>query len=761
MVLYAHTDPDHSDPEVWQALDEHLREVGRLASGFASRFGMGEWGHVMGILHDAGKASDAFQRRLMGDPQKVDHATAGAKEAVARYGASGMLMAYAIVGHHGGLPNGMGASDIGGASSRTPLCERLLQDIEPYPGFSDMVDSGCLALPAQEELPRPLVPGRVHGIDDPETPNHFSFFVLARMLYSCLVDADALDAERIMLPEAARARSACDHASLDELLQKLLSHIDAMDVQDTPVNRARTAVLDDCLGAAGSPQGLFALTVPTGGGKTFSALAFALKHAIANDMSRVIVVAPFTTIISQTAARLREVFGDGNVLEHHSNYDLGSEGAGGYAQRLTAQNWDAPIVVTTNVQFLESLFTNKPGKSRKVHNIANSVVILDEAQTLPDPLLTPSLAMLEELTFAYNTSIILCSATQPALEMRWPYGSEPSDIVTRADELSEAFGSRVRYTMRGEVEAEELARDLAAHRQVLCIVGTKGNALSVYLATVEEAARSQIVDGREHACADGIFHLSAFMTPAHRDRIIREVKRRLGDNERCIVISTQLIEAGVDIDFPVVYREIAGMDSIVQAAGRCNREGASDPGSVYIFDLLRNGARGGTSPWLDMLRGISDDLIRENDDTMDEMLVKPFFERRYQNESVDAKGIFEILSRADIVKEGFENIPFERVASDYRIIEDDTVPLLVPFDEESCAILQELRLAEDPARIAMRAQRHCVSIPRWLLLEYQKIGATETVGPFAILREDAVALLYRSDIGLLKPGEEAPELLFI
>lgn len=760
-MLYAHTDSESSDKSKWQPLSVHLNAVASLASSFASKFDMAQWGYTLGVLHDAGKASASFQRRLAGDPQRVDHSTVGAIEAVRRYGASGMLMAYALAGHHGGQPNGVGSGDTAGSSTRTPLAQRLNREIEACDGFFDLVTTGQLTLPSAEDLPLPTVPGRLCGFNDPISPNFFSFYVLGRMLFSCLVDADGLDAECVMNAEASEARQRRGHDSLECMLQKLLRHIERMDAKDTPVNRARSAVLDDCLQAGMSSQGLFTLTVPTGGGKTLSGMAFALQHAIANGLERVIVVAPFTAIISQTASRLKKIFGSENVLEHHSNYDFEDmDDEEGYAARLATQNWDAPIIVTTNVQFFESLFASKPAKSRKVHNIAGSVVVLDEAQTLPDSLLEPSLAMLEELAFAYGTSIVLCSATQPALDVVWPYGSQPQEIVTHRDGFEEAFGSRIDYDMVGEVGVEELACMLASSQQALCVVGTKKNALLTYLALLEQATQQGVIKDRAHAETGGIFHLSAFMTPDHRARIIESVCDRLEQQERCVVVSTQLIEAGVDVDFPEVYREIAGMDSIVQSAGRCNREGSRRMGHVHVFDLLVDGERSSTSSWLKKMRSISRDLISENGGVVDESLVVPFFRRRYQSESTDAKGIFRSLSKASILSDGFRTIPFEKISLDYRIIEEDTVPLVVPFGDGGRALARELRGTSQIALVAKKAQRYSVGVPIWLLHQYQEAKALEYREPFYMLKEDVVPIYYRSDVGLIRPGEEEAEFLF-
>lgn len=396
---YAHTGSDLDDASTWQTLSEHANEVARRAEAFAEKFGMGLWGRTLGLLHDAGKASAGFRKRLEGG-KPVDHSTAGAKIAVDRYGAGGWFMAYALIGHHGGAPNGKVWSECSRSQSaflRTPLKNRLESEIESYDAFFELMETGEIDLPDIVQLGAPMRPGRTF---ESTARKAFSVFVLEHFLYSSLVDSDYLDTERFMTPEASEAREARELANMEELLAKLESHMaDLMEkAGDTSVNRARRSVYEDCLATAVQPSGLYTMTVPTGGGKTLSSMAFGLRHAVEQGMERVIVAIPYTSIVEQTAATLKAIFGAENVVEHHSNYDFHDlDDEEKAKQRLAIQNWDAPIVVTTNVQLFESLFSNKPGKSRKVHNMARSVVILDEAQTLPDKLLRPSLAMLEEL----------------------------------------------------------------------------------------------------------------------------------------------------------------------------------------------------------------------------------------------------------------------------------------------------------------------------------------------------------------------------
>lgn len=759
---YAHTGSDLDDASTWQTLSEHANEVARRAEAFAEKFGMGLWGRTLGLLHDAGKASAGFRKRLEGG-KPVDHSTAGAKIAVDRYGAGGWFMAYALIGHHGGAPNGKVWSECSRSQSaflRTPLKNRLESEIESYDAFFELMETGEIDLPDIVQLGAPMRPGRTF---ESTARKAFSVFVLEHFLYSSLVDSDYLDTERFMTPEASEAREARELANMEELLAKLESHMaDLMEkAGDTPVNRARRSVYEDCLATAVQPSGLYTMTVPTGGGKTLSSMAFGLRHAVEQGMERVIVAIPYTSIVEQTAATLKAIFGAENVVEHHSNYDFHDlDDEEKAKQRLAIQNWDAPIVVTTNVQLFESLFSNKPGKSRKVHNMARSVVILDEAQTLPDELLKPSLAMLEELSAGYGSSIVLCTATQPALEGLWPFGAEPREIVQRRDSFDEAFGERVAYESLGTIEQADLVERIAAHHEVLCVVGTRGLARAVYDDVVARAAERGDLSDVKRAFDEGYFHLSAFMIPAHRSAMLERIRKRLDRKERCVVVSTQLVEAGVDVDFPEVYRELAGLDSVVQAAGRCNREGRlPGAGTVRVFELSINGERQKTETWLEKMKGIARDVIRENGGKVEEGLIPAFFKTRYDSECLDAKGIFQKTATRDLIFDRFETMPFEQCALDYRIIEDDSVPVFVPWGAEGRALLKELLASKNPAGMAMRLQRFSVGVPIWSIEGYKQADAVEELEPFLILKEDGCRSFYREDVGLVAVGEEVLELL--
>lgn len=451
----------------WQGLAAHLHGVGALARDFADRFGAGEWGALAGLFHDAGKYTEAFQRRLAGDGQRVDHSSAGARLAVDRFKGPGKLLAYCIAGHHAGLPDGRD-------NDLACLAARLKAALVPEPART-LADSRQ----APEAFPFTPALGR--------TGFQCAFFI--RMLYSCLVDADFLDTEAFLDREKHAHRGG--YPTLETMRERLTAHLAqfAAKAEPSPVDPWRAKVLGWCLGAAGDAPGLFSLTVPTGGGKTLSSLAFALNHAITHDRKQVIYVIPYTSIIEQNADVFRSAVGPEAVVEHHSNYDpkrrtdkdaaepAGDEGLG-RRHELAAENWDAPLVVTTSVQFFESLFAHRSSRCRKLHNIAKSVVILDEAQMLPPTLLRPCLEALRELSESYGTTVVLCTATQPALTRRegFAFGLEPPrEIVADVPGLFAAL-KRTRVAHLGKLTDDELVKRLREHEQVLCVVNTRAHA---------------------------------------------------------------------------------------------------------------------------------------------------------------------------------------------------------------------------------------------------------------------------------------------
>lgn len=782
-AIYAHS-KDDCEPDEWQLLDDHLCNVASRAAEFASSFGYENWGCALGLLHDAGKVSPAFQRRLHGSGERVDHSAPGAWEALRRYrsrleDANGRLLAFAIAGHHGGMPNGIRA----GSEGRTPLVSRLSKEgVEKTAReFVDYAARVGLRLPEGSALePLPLESLAIAGEtnDAALARGIFSSSTCARMLFSCVVDADHLDTEWFMNPGAAAIRDGVARDDIAELSRRLDEHMEAVQALAVPskVNEMRSKVLEACRSAAGWVPGIYTLTVPTGGGKTLASLSFALRHAMANGMSRVIYAIPYTSIVEQNARVFRSVLGDSNVLEHHSNYDFDAvtDEERKLSDRLAIQNWDAPLVVTTNVQLFESLFSNKPGKCRKLHNIANSVIVLDEAQMLPDNLLTVTLAMLEELVADFGVTVLLCTATQPALEGHWPFGAHPREIVPFQEELSAVLGGRTKFAVEGKVRERDLVDALFSSYQSLCIVGTKTKARAIF----EDVAARAGVDDFEGAVAAGAFHLSANMTPLHRSKVLTEVRRRLTEGERCIVVSTQLIEAGVDVDFPVVYREMAGIDSLIQAAGRCNREGRLREGMVHVFEISDEVPLGLASErfdasWLGQMKSLARQIIGDHGHILNPSMSKEFFQARYRmatKQGLDAKGLYADMTSTALLASVpvFGTLDFESYAERYRLIEDASVPVFVPWDERGGELLSALQhecsRGVPAAAFAAKLQQSSISVARWRFAELEKLGAVDskTYAPINVLSlQHDCRETYSDVVGLLDPEEGKPmDLIF-
>ncbi len=466
--FYAHS-LEGQPPNTWETIEAHAYDVATLASGFSSRFEASDWGRILGLWHDLGKYSVEFQKRILGANGieahlesrggTVDHSTAGAKHAGAQFpGIAGRLLAYCIAGHHGGLPDD--TDEDGGSSG---LKDRLKKPICDWSAAPEWLTN-------QSPPPNPPMIW-----SDRSVVRSFQCAVFCRMLFSCLIDADSLATEAFVRPDEARKRPG-PPVNLEELSATLDRHLKQLQssADETAVNSARAAVLAQCRSASARAPGLFSLTVPTGGGKTLSSLAFALRHAVKHGLRRVIYAIPFTSIIEQNAKVFRdalEAAGDNVVLEHHSNFEGSRRVQNGddieacVWGRLATENWDAPIVVTTNVQLFESLFANRKPRCRKLHRIAGSVIILDEVQTLPVALLKPTLAMLDELCRNYGCSVVLCSATQPAIEQRPGFPIGLSGVREIMDDPPRLFSKLERVTVEriGEIEDSELAARLNAH----------------------------------------------------------------------------------------------------------------------------------------------------------------------------------------------------------------------------------------------------------------------------------------------------------
>lgn len=737
MPFFAHSgiSEDKSD---WQPLHEHLQASGRLASAYAQSFGLDKAAYIAGLLHDLGKYDPAFQRRLEGAPERVDHSTAGAKIllelAKGEDAYMAELIAYGILGHHAGLP------DKNSADARN--FDRRIG------GYEDRLDPSW-----KEELtvePTGLLPGPMaQKLAERKAHVPFNLSVVARFLFSCLVDADFKDTERFYATLEGRAPERA-WPDLTSLLPELIERFDTY-MADRPsegdLNRLRREILAHLRGKAAMKPGLFTLTVPTGGGKTLASLGFALDHARIHGHRRIIYAIPFTSIVDQTADVFRQVLGDDHILEHHSAIDeerpdIKKRPTSRDRLKLAMEDWAAPVVVTTNVQLFESLFSARPSRARKLHNIAGSIIILDEAQTIPRPLLRPCIRMLDALAHLFDCTIVLCTATQPALGLPdFPDGLEfgeregERELAPDPTELTRRL-QRARIALVGEMDNRSLIAAVRNEPQSLVIVNSRKHALELYRETLEEGL-----------C--GLVHMTTRQCAAHRRAILKDVRARLRANEPCRLVATSLVEAGVDVDFPRVWRAMAGLDSIVQASGRCNREGkrplAESVVSVFSptdYEPPRE------------IAGLIGDLgrmVSEHDNLLSLEAIKAYFGEVYWRlgGQLDGKGILDGLRAGP----SGTDFAFRSIAEKFHMIESRMEPVIIPFDERAQKAVDDLGVAEIPSGVIARAvQSYVVNVPPQAREILIRCGHVEFERPdlrgdqFAVLRTKA---LYKDDSGLL------------
>lgn len=716
--FYAHSVPKQPESR-WQTLPDHLHAVGRMAGESAAVFNAQALGQVIGWLHDLGKYTLPFQERLRGSPLRVDHSTWGARIAQQRLGAVGQLLAYGIAGHHAGLANGEGEGE------RTALAERLLADLHAlHPDWEKDI-----SLPFQLGTPAGF---RLYSQDRKQAADRYPFQLafLVRMLFSCLVDADFLDTERFYLQTEGRTdhRSAGGASpSLSALRDQLDGYMVSLAAKGDPdshVNRLRADILRQVRQGADLSPGLFSLTVPTGGGKTLASLAFALDHAIRHGLRRLIFVIPFTSIVEQNAAVFREALGplgDAAVLEHHSAFierqpprDDPEKYQSIQKLHLAMENWDAPIVVTTAVQFFESLFAARPSQCRKLHNIAGSVVVLDEAQTMPLKLLKPCVATIDELARNYRASVVLCTATQPALEAP-AFEGGLTGVRELAPEPAQLFQhlERVRVRHLKTLDDAALAGQLRAREQVLCIVNNRRHARAVYEAMAD---------------LPGARHLTTLMCAKHRSEVLTEVRKLLKAGQPCRVVSTSLIEAGVDVDFPTVLRAEAGLDSIAQAAGRCNREGRRSRDASEVLVFANANEDWAPPPELVQYAQAAREVLRqcEGSPLAPEAIARYFALLYWQKggKELDAPDLMGLLktSRPD-------SLPMETLATKFRMIDSVQMPVIVPYDDEARKALKDLEFAEGSVGLARKLQPYVVQLPKQGFDALYQAGAVAPVEP--------------------------------
>jgi CRISPR-associated endonuclease/helicase Cas3 len=690
-----------------QLLSEHLINVADMASKFAEIFASSDWAYNIGILHDLGKISPDFQEKRIITTSKeiIDHSTAGAVYADEKFKVIGKVIAYCIAGHHAGLPDWNSERTANAALSvrldkkANKKAKEIFDRIKDY---KDYINNNSIKL--RDNLAPPK-------LNDTGKDLHF-LHLWIRMLYSCLVDADFLDTEKHFNEDKSKNRGRFD--SISKLSEKFFNYmsVEFAKPNETPVNQIRSEVRSHCEESSTKKEGFWELSAPTGSGKTLSSMAFAFKHAVKFHKERIIYVIPYTSIIEQTSSVLKEILGSDNIIEHHSNIDTDKETE---EMRFACENWDAPIIVTTHVQFFESLYAAKSSRCRKLHNIVNSIIILDEVQMLPPNLLEPCVDALKQLVNNYKTTVLFSTATQPAL----PGIDKIEKIIPGSKRLHDKL-KRVNYVFLEDhfSDWESVCEKLKNHKQVLCVVNTRKDCYELY-----NKLKKLVPDGT-------VLHLSALMCPEHRTEKIDEIKEKLKENAEVRVISTQLIEAGVDIDFPVVYRAFAGIPSIIQTAGRCNREGKRKPAEeakVFIFMPPSKLPQGLLSKAADVTRNMmgSEDFQIDKEDTS-----RKFYEEFYK--SVNSTG-GEWLKSLLIKNACNGEFQFSTAAKEFQIIDDKCNRAVIVRYCKSNELINDLRcsLTCNPGRVnrekMRKLQRYTVNVPDSILTTLKNKGLIEEI----------------------------------
>lgn len=720
MVLVSHI---RAKDNKIQSLKEHSFGVANLVSKFASEFDCGDIATIMALLHDKGKEQVEWQKYIQGITgynknyahikTGPNHSYVGAVIAQKQYPKIAPLIAQPIAGHHRGLYD-----------------------------YCDYIEETKCNIPQDVTIDEPI-PYQMPRFVKLE---RFDLHHIVRMLFSCLVDADSLDTEAFMNPEQAKLRGS--HTSMSDLLIMMENHLNTLktNTPDTEVNRIRNYVQEQCIKESQGKCGFYSLTVPTGGGKTLASVLWALNHAVKNHLHRIIIAIPYTSIIVQTAATLKSIFGKDNVLEHHSNMNPDNIEDDELRERLqlATENWDYPIIVTTNVQFFESLFSNKRSNCRKLHNIAKSVVILDEVQTLPLDFYRPIVDTINTLQRVFGVSFLFTTASQPILSGRIE-GANPKasfdalssvhEIIPDAANLHDKLRRVELQFMDGARSYDEIAEGLSKHQQVLCIVNTRRDARELY----------------DRLPKKGVcFHLSRMMCPAHVAATIEYIKAalKLQKEQPLRVIATQLVEAGVDIDFPVVFRQEAGLDSILQAAGRCNREGKLDICTTYVFSL---GKEHPLPPgFMTQTNNARLNMGRQHDWFSLEAMTNYFKQLHSRVDNFDSKQMQEMLYK--------QECEFEEAARQFHLIDDQTTSVIINWND-SMKLYEQL-ISQGPSYDLMKKlAQYSVNIRKLDFDKLQSMGVVEE--PFENIYAVTNPCFYKSDTGLTIDNQWLEETFII
>ncbi|HEY1128314.1 MAG TPA: CRISPR-associated endonuclease Cas3'' [Roseateles sp.] len=755
-MLIAHSQNDDKD---WHGLMAHLGKVATLAAEFSSAWGDTLWAGLAGAWHDLGKARPGFQRHIRRNPDahiegrapgaEKTHSAAGALHARAEFerlldarsaDALARVLQYLIAGHHAGLADWQPQDGHGGLAPRLADAAAKTEYDEALRGLAE---AGETLRPSPDAATLIAAARALLGPSEP-----MAHSLALRMLFSALVDADFLDTESHFDADKANRRAnfppiARYAEQLQAHLAGLASRVQAGGQAGTPVMRARAQVQQACLAQAAQPPGVFTLTVPTGGGKTLSSLAFALEHARRHGLRRVVYAIPYTSIIEQTASVFAGIFDDGQVIEHHSQAE-GAPGSDTTASRLACENWDAPLIVTTNVQLFESLFAASTSRCRKLHRLAGSVIVLDEAQMLPPEFLQPILDTLNVLLARYRISLVLCTATQPVLTSRRAFDPcqalrglpAPRAIVEPGPLFDALRRTEIHWPadLNTVTELPALAERLLQEPRALAILSTRADAMELAKLLPRDSTR----------------HLSAAMCGAHRAQVIAEVRELLKAQVPLHVVSTQLIEAGVDVDFPVVWRALAGLDSIAQAAGRCNREGRRARGDVHVI------VRPIPKP-LALLRNAADTTRSLHAEGLPDALAPAAFERYFQafyaKQDLDQHRIAELLDE----RSGPMEFSFRSAADRFRLIDDEgQVSLLIPLNrlmdghDQLAPLIAKLEAGEADRWLLRSVQRYVLTIRQHQLNDLLSSGAVKGLACGLYLLEDDTR--YDRRFGLLPRG---------
>lgn len=698
--------PTEEHPE-GQALKDHLESVSALTAAFSKAFDE-ENGRLCGLYHDIGKYSEAFQRRLGGSKEQVDHSSAGA---LVMFGKQKPQVSMCIAGHHAGL------ADVG---TRNDLSDTYMARINRARS-GDLEDCSAWKNELPTDIPTGYTPRQ--GIE-----NYF----YTKMLFSALTDADWLDTEAYYQNRPV----TITEPDLRHLRDRINAFIAPWWDATSEINRRRCRILKAAIEHGEDNPGLFTMTVPTGGGKTVSSMAFALHHAVRHEKKRIIYVIPYCSILEQTQGVFESIFGKEPITAHYSGAEYEHPENKEDQRAFSAENWEAPVILTTAVQFFESLFSNRPGKNRKLHNIAESVIVFDEAQMLPVPFLRPCLAGICELVKSYGCSAVLCTATQPALDpllQEFLPGFPATELCPEPEKMYQDF-RRVSFVDDGALPDEELVQQLRQRRQVLCVVNSRRQAQALYHALEAE---------------EGSFHLSTMMIPADRKRVLQIIRQRLRNGEPCRVISTSLIEAGVDVDFPEVYRALAGLDSVIQAGGRCNREGRRRPeeSKVHVF---RTKAK--APGMLEQNISAAARTIRQFSDIGSPEAIQSYFQFLLYSlkdiKQLDEKGIIPCA----------EQMKFKTVSERFHIIDGAGYTVYVPLGE-GVALAEKLQQNGPNRALLRQLGQYAVSVYRQYFEELCRTGALEQISENAGILQNTG--LYSSETGLPFELSEQSQAIFI